>query len=817
VDEIIVIKDGSITENGTFKQLMRNKGHLSQLIGEHVQLIEENEPEPEADQQQQHSYQRSQSVVSVGSVLNNPNLNNNQLNNRRRLSQNKHIVTTDENLSYHIENAQLNLIGGEKNSRKDSVLLFERNRMMSIVTNDDDEHEQVIPSDAEPMKLVLEDQSVNYKQMAITSYLKAGTGIVLTILLFAFFFLVHGVRIGSDYWISLWFSKSTGKYTYIPDDVFVGAYGGAVGLFTIGVLMRGILFSYNSIRKSVDLHNKMFKSVVYARMSFFDTTPIGRILNAFARHQYAVDAELADCLMQLLQYTPLCLGAMILVMCVMYETIGVFGGALIIGLVILLFAGNSEQKIRNRDSITKSTIFSHLTASLEGLFSIRAFQCESRFIDMYKDKIDQNHVYTYGMKELKCWLAFYLDILTSFMIYTTVIIVIEMSLQKQYTASTSGLVISNVLQLLVFLQWTIRMFSEVREKLSSVKQVSYYGNSVQQESPAIIDSNRPPNGWPNTGNIKFSNVILRYQEYGVDVLKNVTINIKPKEKIGIVGRTGSGKSTLLISLLRIVEAAEGNIIIDGINVAKIGLEDLRTKIAIIPQEPILFVGTIRENIDLFNKNTDDEIWCALDSVHLGQFIRKFPLKLDATVIENGKNFSVGQRQLFCICRAILSKTQMLVLDEATAAVDLQTDKLIQKTIKDNFKDLTVLTIAHRLNTIMEADKILVMDAGKVMEFAPPLVLLQRPDGYFTSLLKETGTDSFNKLKRIAEDKVINMGLSLESVLRQQDPDNVIMDKKLGIDVAGRQIMSIKENNNSYKSESEHESESNHSINEISNF
>ena len=186
------------------------------------------------------------------------------------------------------------------------------------------------------------------------------------------------------------------------------------------------------------------------------------------------------------------------------------------------------------------------------------------------------------------------------MIYTTVIIVIEMSLQKQYTASTSGLVISNVLQLLVFLQWAIRMFSEVREKLSSVKQVSYYGNSVQQESPAIIDSNRPPNGWPNTGNIKFSNVILRYQEYGVDVLKNVTINIKPKEKIGIVGRTGSGKSTLLISLLRIVEAAEGNIIIDGIDVAKIGLEDLRTKIAIIPQEPILFVGTIRENIDLFN-------------------------------------------------------------------------------------------------------------------------------------------------------------------------------------------------------------------------
>ncbi len=169
------------------------------------------------------------------------------------------------------------------------------------------------------------------------------------------------------------------------------------------------------------------------------------------------------------------------------------------------------------------------------------------------------------------------------------------------------------------------------------------------------------------------------------------------------------------------------------------------------------------------------------------------------IIENGKNFSVGQRQLFCICRAILSKSQILVLDEATAAVDLQTDKLIQQTIKDNFKDLTVLTIAHRLNTIMEADKILVMDSGKVMEFAPPLVLLQKQDGYFTNLLKQTGPDSFYKLKKIAEQKVTKLGLSVESARRQTDPDNVIIDKKLGIDVAGHQIMSIEETNSDNES------------------
>jgi ABC-type multidrug transport system fused ATPase/permease subunit len=217
------------------------------------------------------------------------------------------------------------------------------------------------------------------------------------------------------------------------------------------------------------------------------------------------------------------------------------------------------------------------------------------------------------------------------MIYATVVIIVELS-QKPYLAPTCGLVLSNVLQLLVFLQWAVRMAGEVREKLTSIRQVSYYGNAVKLEALPIIDNNRPPKDWPSEGNISFKNVVLKYQESGVAVLKNISINIKPKEKIGIVGRTGSGKSTLLISLLRIVELAEGEIVIDDFDVAKFGLKDLRSRIAIIPQEPILFVGTIRQNIDLFGKNTDEEIWKALDSVHLGKFIRKLDLKLDSLVI-----------------------------------------------------------------------------------------------------------------------------------------------------------------------------------------
>jgi ABC-type multidrug transport system fused ATPase/permease subunit len=219
------------------------------------------------------------------------------------------------------------------------------------------------------------------------------------------------------------------------------------------------------------------------------------------------------------------------------------------------------------------------------------------------------------------------------MIYFTVIVVIET--MKEYPASTSGLVLSNVLQLLVFLQWTVRMFGDVREHLTSVRQVTYYGKAVKPEAPPIIEDRRPPEDWPRRGSIRFSDVVLKYQEGGESVLKGVTVNIKSKEKIGIVGRTGSGKSTLLISLLRIVEASEGKILIDDYDVSACGLKDLRSRIAIIPQEPILFVGTIRENVDLFGKNTDEEIWQALDSVQLGKFIRKLDSKLDSLVI--GKN------------------------------------------------------------------------------------------------------------------------------------------------------------------------------------
>jgi ABC-type multidrug transport system fused ATPase/permease subunit len=349
---------------------------------------------------------------------------------------------------------------------------------------------------------------------------------------------------------------------------------------------------------------------------------------------------------------------------------------------------------------------------------------------------------------VKSFQALYLDVLSSLVIYFSSLLLVFQR-REEAIDSIAGLALSNALQMLVFVQWTVRQWGEVETQMSSVGQLVYYGK-VQPEAPFEIPEKKPAEEWPTKGQIKFRNIELKYQKFGVSVLKNVNLTIYPQEKIGIVGRTGSGKSTLLISLLRIVEPCNGVITIDDLDVSQIGLHDLRNKIAIIPQEPVMFVGTIRSNLDPFNKCTDDEIWKALDAVFLGEKLRQTPSKLETAVTENGKSVSQGQRQLLCIARAILSKAKVLVLDEATASLDAQTDLMIQEAIKKNFGELTMLTIAHRLNTIIESDRVLVMDAGCVVEFDEPIKLLQNSEGIFRSLVDQTGGQAAQKLVEVAQ-------------------------------------------------------------------
>lgn len=315
-------------------------------------------------------------------------------------------------------------------------------------------------------------------------------------------------------------------------------------------------------------------------------------------------------------------------------------------------------------------------------------------------------------------------------------------------SSTIGLAITSAITLTNVFQWGVRQSVETENYMTSVERVDEYSNLEPEAALESPPDRRPPKEWPQTGQIEFRQVTLRYSEDAPPVLKNLSFKIASREKIGIVGRTGAGKSSMISALFRMHEP-EGQIIIDEIDSKSIGLHELRSKLSIIPQDPVLFTGPVRRNLDPFGLYGDEKLWQALSDVQLAGAVKELEGGLDAVLSEGGSNFSVGQRQLICLARAILKQNRILVLDEATANVDHKTDSLIQQTIRSKFADCTVLTIAHRLNTIMDSDRVLVLDAGQVIEFDHPYKLLENEYGTFTSMVQQTGPAMAGNLHQIA--------------------------------------------------------------------
>lgn len=312
-----------------------------------------------------------------------------------------------------------------------------------------------------------------------------------------------------------------------------------------------------------------------------------------------------------------------------------------------------------------------------------------------------------------------------------------------------GLAITQSIALTGMFQWGMRQSTELENQMTSVERVLEYTDVEKERSLDTPPEKKPPRTWPEHGEIKFHNVFLKYSPNDPPVLKNLSFTVKPQEKVGIVGRTGAGKSSLIAALFQLTDT-EGRILIDNINIREIGLHDLRSKISIIPQEPVLFSGTMRKNLDPFDEYSDDVLWRALEDVELKEAVMDLVAGLESKMSEGGTNFSVGQRQLVCLARAIIRNNKILVLDEATANVDPQTDALIQTTIRKKFADCTVLTIAHRLHTVMDSDKVLVMDAGTMVEFDHPFNLLQNEEGVLYGMVKQTGKAMAEALFRIAE-------------------------------------------------------------------
>ncbi|TPX65411.1 hypothetical protein SpCBS45565_g05227 [Spizellomyces sp. 'palustris'] len=519
----------------------------------------------------------------------------------------------------------------------------------------------------------------------------------------------------------------------------LAVYGG-LGFTYSFTIVGQVIFVWVAcgIRSARLLHTEMLENIVRLPQSFYDTTPLGRVMNRFSKDQYTVD----EVLPRVFQGYFRTLFAVLSVIAV-----NLLGSPMFLLFAIPLsilyayfqrFYLSTSRELKRLDSTSRSPIYAHFSETLGGVSTIRAYKQEPRFMHTNESKVDDNMRAYYPSIGSNRWLAVRLEFIGSLIVFGSALFsVLTIMIQGHISASIVGLMITYSLNVTQTLNWMVRQSCEIETNIVSVERMKEY-IELPQEAAYDIPEHHPPSNWPERGRIDFEHYSARYRP-GLDlVLKDVTFSVHEREKIGIVGRTGAGKSSLTLALFRLIEAATGRIMIDDIDIARLGLFDLRSRLTIIPQDPVLFSGTIRDNLDPFNVHDDVAIWQALESASLKSHIGLLDKKLGAMVLQGGENFSVGQRQLICLARALLRKTHILVLDEATAAIDVETDTIIQKTIREEFKDCTIITIAHRINTVMDNDRILVLDRGQIAEFDTPNNLLANKKSMFYSLAKEAG-------------------------------------------------------------------------------
>uniref|UniRef100_A0A8P4GUH6 ABC-type glutathione-S-conjugate transporter n=1 Tax=Dicentrarchus labrax TaxID=13489 RepID=A0A8P4GUH6_DICLA len=569
-------------------------------------------------------------------------------------------------------------------------------------------------------------------QMYREYFRTVGLTFIMTIIFLCAF--QQAASLAYNYWLSLWADEQPINGTQSDHELKLSVFA-ALG-FTQGMAMFGttLAIALGGIVASHHLHAGLLLSVLHSPMSFFEVTPSGNLLNRFSKEIDAIDCMIPDGLKMMLGYLFKLLEVCIILLLATPFTALVLLPLTCVYIFIQSFYVASSCQLRRLEAVSRSPIYSHFNETMQGTNVIRAFGEQRRFVLQADRRIDNNQEAYFPRFVATRWLAVNLEFLGNLLVLAAAILSVRG--RNELTPGIVGLAVSHSLQVTGILSWIVRSWTDVENNIVSVERVKEYDNTPK-EAVWTLEGSLLPAAWPTSGNIQFEDYGLQYRK-GLDwALNNISIDIQDREKVGIVGRTGAGKSSLALGIFRILEAAKGQISIDGINIAQIGLHDLRSRITIIPQDPVLFSGSLRMNLDPFDTCSDEDLWKALELAHLSSFVLALPQKLNHQCCEGGENLSLGQRQLLCLARALLRKTRILVLDEATAAVDLKTDQLIQSTIRAQFDDCTVLTIAHRLNTIMDYTRIIVMDHGTIAEMDSPSQLI-RLQGKFYQMCLEAG-------------------------------------------------------------------------------
>ncbi|RCV33345.1 hypothetical protein SETIT_7G076800v2 [Setaria italica] len=565
-------------------------------------------------------------------------------------------------------------------------------------------------------------------------YLRTVHGGALVPIIIAAQLLFQIFQVASNYWMAWASPPSSATNPTIGLGLLFSVYitlsmGSALCIFA-----RSMLTSLIGLLTSEKLFKNMIHCILRAPMSFFDSTPTGRILNRASNDQSALDMDIANKLSRSMLSVIQILGTIGVMSQVAWPVFAIFIPVIVVSVLYQRYQIPAARELARLYKIQRAPILHHFAESLSGASSIRAYGQKDRFIKANLGLFD-NHsrpwFHNFASME---WLSLRLAMLSTLVFAVCLILLVSLP-EGLLNPSIAGLAVTYALNLNYQLTSMIWNITRIENKMISVERILQYSR-IPSEAPLLVDYCRPPSSWPQNGTISIRCLEVRYAEHLPSILRSISCTIPGGKKVGIVGRTGSGKSTFIQALFRIVEPREGTIKIDNVDICKIGLHDLRGRLSIIPQDPTMFEGTVRGNLDPLNEYSDQRVWEVLDKCQLGNIVRQTPKKLDSTVVENGENWSVGQRQLFCLGRVLLKRSNILVLDEATASVDSSTDAVIQETIRQEFWDCTVLTVAHRIHTVVDSDLILVFSEGRIVEYDTPSKLLKNENSEFSRLVKE---------------------------------------------------------------------------------
>ncbi|XP_062404090.1 ATP-binding cassette sub-family C member 8 [Sardina pilchardus] len=641
----------------------------------------------------------------------------------------------------------------EKETVAESMTVLERKNLRramysreALKTEEEDGEESTESDEEDNLSQVMRHRTT-IPWRSFGTYLSSA-GLLLLLLLLLSQLFKHSLLVSIDYWLAHWTSnvisakiEAAGRNCTSPQECGF-SHSSYLLVFSVlcclGIalcLVTSVTVEWTGLRVAKELHSNLLKTIILAPMRLFETTPLGSLLNRFSTDTNTIDQHIPATLECLSRSALLCISAL--------GVISFVTPVFLIALVPLAIACYFFQKyfrVASRDlqqleDSTQLPLLAHFSETVEGLTTIRAFRYEARFRQKLLEYTDANNIASLFLTAANRWLEVRMEYIGACIVLIAAVASITNSIYNHLSTGLVGLGLTYALMVSNYLNWMVRNLADMEVQMGSVRRISGLLKTEPESYEGLMSASQVPDGWPQQGEIQIQNLSVRYDSTLKPVLKNVNAHINPGQKVGICGRTGSGKSSFSLAFFRMVDTFEGRIIIDGIDIAQLPLQTLRSRFSIILQDPILFSGTIRFNLDPENKASDCMLWEALEIAQLKSVVKTLPGGLDAIVTEGGENFSQGQRQLFCLARAFVRKTSILIMDEATASIDMATESILQKVVMTAFADRTVVTIAHRVHTILKADLVIVMKRGIILEHDRPEVLLEQEDSVFASFVK----------------------------------------------------------------------------------